>query len=125
MISKDTKPHTFFLSLPAKECLCIDIVKIKFSRSCKVFSLSFHIQDQKDSENNLVHHLYTNQFYYHQTPSLEYLGDTSPSNSHNSDPSKLTIVTSKSGLSSLTQTSFLLNSNDLRVCNIVLIICHQ
>ena len=113
MISKDKKPYTFFLSLPAKECLCID-VKIKFSRSCKFFSLSFQIQDQKDSENNLVHHLYTNQFYYHQTPSLEYLGDTSPSNSRNSDPSKLPIVTSKSGLSSLTQTSFLLNSNDLQ-----------
>ena len=38
----------------------------------------FHIQGQKDSENNSVHHLYTNQSYYDQTQFLEYLGDKVP-----------------------------------------------
>ena len=87
-------------------------------RSCKVFSLSFQIQDHKGSGNNLVHHLYTSQ-----SPNtfLRIYRKQSPTNSHTSAPSKLPIVTSKSGLSVLTQTSCLLNSNDLRAWKIVLI----
>ena len=36
MISKACyKPHTIFLSLPVKDCLCIDIVEINFLIHCR------------------------------------------------------------------------------------------